>query len=97
METKFVAMATKKGSFVDQFGTYDLGILNERSNVLAGKGLLGTCYYANRFVAMVTKKGSFVDQFGILKLKLLALGYSVGLDRDDEKPITVKTNVTITK
>ncbi len=51
--------------------------------------MLGTCYYANRFVAMVIKKGSFVDQFGILKLKLLALGYSVGLDRDDKIPITV--------
>ena len=55
----------------------------------ARKALLGTRYHGIQFVAMVTKKGSFVDQFGILKLKPLTLGYSVGLDRDDEKPIMV--------
>ncbi len=37
METKFVAMTTKKGSFVDQFGTYDHGIFDDRSNVWSEK------------------------------------------------------------
>ena len=44
-----------------------------------------------KYVAMATKKESFVDQFRVLKLKSLALGYSVGLDKDNEISVTVET------